>query len=107
MFKHFLISILGETYKDIKSSWAPVADICNPSYSGDRNQEDRSSKPAWSNSLQDPISKNSSHKRAGGVAQSKGPEFKPWYQKEEGGRRGVAQAMCTHVSKCKNNKNLK
>jgi hypothetical protein len=30
---------------------------CNPSYSGGRDQEDCSSKPAQSNSLQDPISK--------------------------------------------------
>jgi hypothetical protein len=29
----------------------PVAHTCNPSYSGGREQEDRGSKPAWSNSL--------------------------------------------------------
>jgi hypothetical protein len=29
----------------------------NPSYSGGRDQEDHSSKPAWTNSSQDPISK--------------------------------------------------
>jgi hypothetical protein len=28
---------------------------CNPSYSGGRDQEDCSSKPAWTNNLQDPI----------------------------------------------------
>jgi hypothetical protein len=28
----------------------PVAHTCNPSYSGSRNQEDHSSKPAWANS---------------------------------------------------------
>jgi hypothetical protein len=39
------------------SSWAPVAHACNPSYSGGRDQENRSSKPAWANSLQDPILK--------------------------------------------------
>jgi hypothetical protein len=38
-----------------------VAHICNSSYSGGRDQEDRGSKPAWANSSQDPISKNSSH----------------------------------------------
>jgi hypothetical protein len=34
-----------------------VAHTCNPNYSGGRNQEDHSSKPAWENSLRDPISK--------------------------------------------------
>jgi hypothetical protein len=34
-----------------------VAHACDPSYSGGRNQEDHGSKPAWANSLQDPISK--------------------------------------------------
>jgi hypothetical protein len=29
----------------------------NPSYSGDRDQEDHSSKPAWANSSRDPTSK--------------------------------------------------
>jgi hypothetical protein len=33
-------------------------------------------KPAWANSSRDPISKNPSQKRAGGVAQGVGPEFK-------------------------------
>jgi hypothetical protein len=37
----------------------------NPSYSGGRDQEDCGSKPAWENSLQDPISKKKkSQKRA-------------------------------------------
>jgi hypothetical protein len=31
--------------------------------------------------LRDPISKNPSQKRAGGVAQGEGPEFKPQYHK--------------------------
>jgi hypothetical protein len=34
----------------------PVAHAYNPSYAGGRDQEDHS-KPAWANSLQDPISK--------------------------------------------------
>jgi hypothetical protein len=33
--------------------------------------------------LRDPISKNPSQKRAGGVAQSVGPEFKPQYHKNK------------------------
>jgi hypothetical protein len=35
----------------------PMAHACNPSYSGDRDQEDCSLKPAWANSSQDLISK--------------------------------------------------
>jgi hypothetical protein len=34
-----------------------VAHAHNLSYSGDRDQEDCSSKPAWANNLRDPISK--------------------------------------------------
>jgi hypothetical protein len=40
-----------------------VAHACNPSNSGDKDQEDRGSKPAWANSLQDPISKKTLHKK--------------------------------------------
>jgi hypothetical protein len=54
-----------------------VAHACNTSYSGSRDQEDHGSKPAWANSPQDPISKKTSQKRAGGVALCVGPEFKP------------------------------
>jgi hypothetical protein len=36
---------------------APVAHSYNPSYSGGRDQEDHSSKPAQANSAQDPILK--------------------------------------------------
>jgi hypothetical protein len=68
----------------------PVDDTCNPSYSVSRDLEDRSSKPAWANSSEDPISKKpTTHththththtKRAGGVARGVGPEFKPQYR---------------------------
>jgi hypothetical protein len=62
-----------------------VAHTCNPSYSGGRDQEDCSLKPAWANSSQDPISKKKKtfKKRAGGVAQGVGPEFKPQYHKKK------------------------
>jgi hypothetical protein len=36
-------------------------------------------KPVWANGLQDPISKILNRKRAGGVAQGVGPEFKTQY----------------------------
>jgi hypothetical protein len=44
-----------------------------------RDQEDRSSKPAWANSSQDPVSKKPT---IGGVVQGVGPEFKPQYHKK-------------------------
>jgi hypothetical protein len=56
---------------------ALVAHTCNPSYSGGRDQEELSSKPAWINSSRDPILKNLFTKRAGEVAEGIGPEFKP------------------------------
>jgi hypothetical protein len=56
-----------------------VAHARNSSYSGGRDQEDHSLKPAWANSSGDPNFKIPNTKRAGGVAQSVGPEFKPQY----------------------------
>jgi hypothetical protein len=43
----------------------PVTNICNPSYSGGRDQEDLGSKPAWANSSWDPISKKPFFKKKG------------------------------------------
>jgi hypothetical protein len=60
-----------------------VAHACDPSYSGGRDQEDHGSKPAWANSLQDPILKVLITKRADRVSQSEGPEFKPSYHKKK------------------------
>jgi hypothetical protein len=58
-------------------SQAPVAHTYNPSYSWGRDQENRSFKPAQTNSSWDPISKKLLLKRAGwvpqGVAQSSSP----------------------------------
>jgi hypothetical protein len=59
-----------------------VAHTCNPGYSGSRDQEHHGSKPAQANSSQDPISKISTTKRAGRVAQGEDPEFKPQYYKK-------------------------
>jgi hypothetical protein len=56
---------------------------CNPSYSGGRDQEDCSLKPDWANSSSDLILKNPFTKRAGGVAQGVGPEFKLQHQKKK------------------------
>jgi hypothetical protein len=49
--KKFLLKELGA-----------VTHTCNPGYSGGRDQEDCSSKPAQANTSQDPISKNPSQK---------------------------------------------
>jgi hypothetical protein len=71
-------------YYCLEVNWAPVAHACNPCYSGGRDQEDCSLKPAQGNSSRDFISKipTTKKKRAGGVAQGVGPEFKPQYWKK-------------------------
>jgi hypothetical protein len=60
-------------------SQEPVVHTCDPHYSGCRDQEDLSSKSLTANSTRDPISKNLSQKKAGGVAQGVELEFKPQY----------------------------
>jgi hypothetical protein len=60
-----------------------VSHACNPSYSGGRDQEGCGSKSAQANSSQDPILKKTNTKRAGGVVQGEGPEFKPRYRKKK------------------------
>jgi hypothetical protein len=57
-----------------KIGWALMVHTCNPSYSGGRDQF----------FLRPYLEKKKNHKkyRAGGVAQGKGPEFKPQYQKK-------------------------
>jgi hypothetical protein len=55
-----------------------VAQACNPSYSGGRDQEDHGSKPALENSFARPYLEKTHHKnRAGGVTQGESPKFKP------------------------------
>jgi hypothetical protein len=44
-------------YLNLFLSWVLVAYASNPSYSGGRDQENHSSKPAPANSSKDPISK--------------------------------------------------
>jgi hypothetical protein len=62
-----------ENKHDVNLRPALVAQVCNPSYSGGRDQEDSSWKPSWANSSPDPISKNL--QKARGI----GPELKPQY----------------------------
>jgi hypothetical protein len=48
---HNALSFSPSTVKKKKKSQVQVVHACNPSYSGGRDQEDLSSKPAWANSL--------------------------------------------------------
>jgi hypothetical protein len=75
--------MVGGKTQEKRKHQALVAHAYNPSYSGSRDQEDRSSKPAWAKSSEDPISKNLSQKRAVGVAIGVGPEFKLQYWKKK------------------------
>jgi hypothetical protein len=59
--------------KEMKESWVPVTYSYNPSYSGGRDQEDRSSKPAQATSSPDPILKKPITKKGGRVALSSNP----------------------------------
>jgi hypothetical protein len=75
---------------------ALVTHICNPTYSGGKSQEDRVSKPAQASSSRDPILKKTHHdKRAGGVAQGEGPEFKPQYYNKQTNKQKES-AMARH-----------
>jgi hypothetical protein len=49
--KHEALSSNPTTGKKKVKSWALVAQACNPSYSGGRDQEDRGLKPAWAKKL--------------------------------------------------------
>jgi hypothetical protein len=59
------------TTKKLKKRWVSMAYVYNPSFSGDRDQEDCISKPAWTKSSRDPILKipNTYTQRVGDVAQ--------------------------------------
>jgi hypothetical protein len=83
----YIIVEISEIRETIFRNWrmgrVQVAHACNPSNSGSRHQEDCGSKPAQANSSQPYLEKNPSQKRAGGVAQGVGPEFKPQYSKNK------------------------
>jgi hypothetical protein len=74
------LAVVNVTAINMGVHWMLVAHACNPSYSGGRDQEDCSSKPAWANSSTGPYLKKILHKkRAVGVTQAVDPEFKPQY----------------------------
>jgi hypothetical protein len=60
-----------------------VVHACNPSDSGGRDQEDCVQGQPRQIVHETLSQKNSSQKRAGGVAQGVGPEFKPQYNKRK------------------------
>jgi hypothetical protein len=55
----------------------------NPSYSGDRDQEDHSLKPTQAKFSRPYLEKTQHKKRAGGIAQGARPEFKARYHKNK------------------------
>jgi hypothetical protein len=61
---------------------APVAQACNPTYSGSRDQKDPVGSKPWQRVDKTLSPKNPSQKRADGVAQCAGPEFKRQYKKK-------------------------
>jgi hypothetical protein len=67
----------------MQMSVALVAHICNPSYSGSRNQEDQDSNPAQASSLRHRILKKSSTKKSWWSGSSVSPAFKPQYCKKK------------------------
>jgi hypothetical protein len=70
-------------FKKLLSRQAPVAHTCNPNYSGGRDQENRGIKSLLGKQFLRPkLEKTHHNKRAGGVAQGVGPEFKTQYWKE-------------------------
>jgi hypothetical protein len=87
MYIIFQISTLCiDWWNNLKSflGQAPVAHACNPSYSGGRDQENHSSKPALGNSSWDAISKILKYtKSVGEVSQGANTEFKIWYHKNK------------------------
>jgi hypothetical protein len=60
---HWFSWITTARWERAPGSQAPVVHTCNPSYSGDKDQEDHSLKPAQANRLQDPVLKNSFTKK--------------------------------------------
>jgi hypothetical protein len=60
-----------------------VTHACNPGYSEGRDQEDGGSKPAWEIVHETLSRKYLTQKRADGMAQGVGPEFKSQYCKKQ------------------------
>jgi hypothetical protein len=64
MYPHFTtFMIMKEKNKFTYTSWVPMANACNPSCLGGKDQEDHGSKPARANSSWDPVLKKLHHKK--------------------------------------------
>jgi hypothetical protein len=84
------------TEKEAEARHSLVTHACNPGYLGGFDQEGRSSKPAWANSSQDPISKITRVKWTRGMAhavehllckhKALSSNFSPTKKREEGER---------------------
>jgi hypothetical protein len=72
----------------------PVAHACNPSCSGSRDQEDLGWKPAWEDSSRYPVLKKPITKRAGGVGQGIGLQFKPQAAKKNKTEKVLSKITC-------------
>jgi hypothetical protein len=79
---------------NLQIGWAKVAHVCNLTYSGGSDQEDPGLKPAWVRSY---LEKNPTPKRAGGVAQGVGLEFKPQDWKKEATKQKTPCRLDTNV----------
>jgi hypothetical protein len=74
-----------------------VVHAYNPSYSGGRDQKDHSSKPEQANHSRAPVLKTPFTKRAGGVVQGVGPEFKLWYHKKKKKKKKKLEAIISYL----------
>jgi hypothetical protein len=52
-----------QSKKNYSKRRLPGVHVCNPSYLGGRDQEDRCLRSDWENSCEDPVSKNTQHKK--------------------------------------------
>jgi hypothetical protein len=75
-----------------------VTHACNPAYSRGRDQEDCSTQSAWANSLRNSISKKPLTKKAGGMAEGVGLEFKPQSLQKRDRDRQTERERCTLFS---------
>jgi hypothetical protein len=95
--------ILMKTTREICKivpSQALVVHGCNPSYSGGRDQKDRGLRPAWENSLRDPISKTPSTKKGYSIClavQPKGGGERLCQRATPKAIRKTYEQMCVHV----------
>jgi hypothetical protein len=88
----------GPTEECKEVNWVPMVHACNPSNSGGRDQEDRGLEASPGKQFSRPYLRKTLHKkRAGGVAQGVGPEFKFQYHRKRKKKKKNAKKAVTHV----------